>query len=67
MIGIRAHRALDRLVDGLFGRRSEPTESDRLAILFARHAHAAGAEVSVSGTETNGRRPINSKQETLAL
>ena len=61
---VRAHRVLDRLIDGLFGRRSDPTESDRLAILFARHADA---EVSVSGTETNGRRPSEKQHGVAAL
>jgi hypothetical protein len=35
---VKAHRQLDRAVDRAFGRRSEPTETERLAILFTRHA-----------------------------
>lgn len=35
---IKAHRRLDKLIDGAFGRRTEPTESERLALLLARHS-----------------------------
>lgn len=39
---VEAHRRLDRAVDRTFGRRTEPTESERLAILFARYAELIG-------------------------
>jgi len=40
---VRAHQRLDRLVDRSFGRRSAPTESERLAILLANHAELSEA------------------------
>lgn len=33
-----AHRKLDKAVDVIFGRRSEPTESERLSILLTRYS-----------------------------
>ena len=37
---VSAHRRLDQAVDSAFGRRSAPSESERLAILFARYEDA---------------------------
>jgi len=39
---IKAHRRLDQMVDGAFGRRTEPTESERLALLFGGYARLVG-------------------------
>jgi hypothetical protein len=40
---VLAHRHLDSVVDAAFGRRSRPTETDRLAILFSRYRDAIHA------------------------
>jgi hypothetical protein len=38
---VKAHRRLDRVIDGAFGRSSEPGESERLELLLAAHARLA--------------------------
>ena len=44
---VRAHEALDRTVDSLFGSRGFPTESDRQRTLFRRYAAMTGQETLI--------------------
>jgi N-6 DNA Methylase len=48
---VLAHRRLDRVVDSAFGRRSTPTETERLSVLFARFEEGLRNEVRPSGAE----------------
>ncbi|HEY3488586.1 MAG TPA: type IIL restriction-modification enzyme MmeI [Candidatus Deferrimicrobiaceae bacterium] len=40
---VKAHAALDRAVDAAYGKRSFPSEADRVAFLFERYRELVGA------------------------
>jgi len=44
---VAAHRALDKVVDRVFGKRSTPTEAERFTLLLNRYAEHTGQNVLV--------------------
>jgi hypothetical protein len=52
----RAHRALDAAVDMLFGRRTQPTEAERQAILFAKYRDLSAPLEQRTAVKGPGRR-----------
>ena len=53
---VKAHRRLDKLVDSAFGRRTEPRESERLAVLLASHAELADGGRLLQGSSLRAVR-----------
>jgi hypothetical protein len=59
---LRAHRALDRVVDAAYGRRGFESDAQRVAFLFARHQELRDGLQLTPPAAKSGRQPARARR-----